>query len=251
MNDRRKQTSNNTNHSGKKQLNLIENSLENYNNFITKKFIQYSKFDKSQNFETKNYFRVLDFGAGKGSIALNWKNRTGQHIECLEPDVELQSELRTLKFTCWDSISAVKGKFNFIFSSNVLEHIKNDEEVIKDLANLLENNGRICTYVPAFMVLFSELDYKVGHYRRYRKKELISKIEYSPLKIIRIEYVDSLGFFVTLLFKIVNWEKTNLLTFRTLKFYDNIIFPISFLLDKVTNGKILGKNILLTAQKIS
>ena len=33
------------------------------------------------------------------------------------------------------------------------------------------------------------------------------------------------------------------------KFYDNIIFPLSVFLDKITGGKLLGKNLFLIAIK--
>ena len=37
----------------------------------------------------------------------------------------------------------------------------------------LKENGTLALYLPAFMVLFSDLDTTSGHYRRYEKKDFI------------------------------------------------------------------------------
>jgi len=229
---------------GKDVLSTIENSLPKYNKFIVKKFIKYSKFQKEKE------FRALDFGAGKGSLALIWEQYTGQNIECLEIDNELRNEMKSRGFTCWDSIAAIKGKYDYIYSSNVLEHIENDEKVLRELSGLLKVNGRIGIYVPAFMILYSELDRSVGHYRRYTKKELVFKVESAGLKIIRSEFIDFLGFFASLVIRIVGWHSAaNIGSSKSLKIYDTLIFPASRFFDKLTMGKLLGKNVFLVAEK--
>lgn len=105
-------------------------------------------------------------------------------------------------------------------------------------------------YVPAFMVLFSDLDRKVGHYRRYTKRGLIRKIEDCGLVVVKCEYVDSVGFFASLLIKLLGWRKVaDLGSYQSLKFYDRYVFPVSRKIDYLTRGKLLGKNILMIAEK--
>jgi predicted SAM-dependent methyltransferase len=58
-----------------------------------------------------------------------------------------------------------------IYSSNVLEHIEDDSRALNEMFAKLQINGKLAIYVPAFMFLFSDLDIKAGHFRRYSKKE--------------------------------------------------------------------------------
>lgn len=234
---------------GKDALILSENSLPTYNRFIVKSFMNSSKLN-SLNAAEKAQFRTLDFGAGYGALAMIWRETTSQEIECLEIDPEQIKALKTRGFIAWNSLSEIKNKFRFIYSSNVLEHIEDDGKCLKELTSLLEQGGRIGIYVPAFMLLFSDLDRSVGHYRRYRKKDLIKKVENAGLTVIECQYVDSFGFFASLVIKVLGWKSVgNIGSAKSLKFYDSVIFPISRFFDRLTFGKVLGKNLILIAEK--
>jgi hypothetical protein len=54
----------------------------------------------------------------------------------------------------------------------------------------LSDNGVLAIYVPAFQILFSELDSQVGHYRRYSRKDLRQKLRQSGFEVEKIVYVD-------------------------------------------------------------
>ncbi len=245
-----KQGDDHSEYSGKSELLVSENSLASYNQFIVKEFIKFSKLSRFETESRGRGFRTLDFGAGYGTLALIWRELTGQQVECLEIDEEQLLEIKSRGFTAWNSIAAIKTKFDFIYSSNVLEHIENDESCLMELAELLERGGRIGIYVPAFKLLFSDLDRSVGHFRRYGKKELIRKVENTGLTVTNCQYVDSLGFFATLVIKALGWKSTgNIGGAKSLKIYDMIIFPISRLVDTLTFGKIVGKNLMLIAEK--
>jgi len=252
MGDSKKQGKNHNEYAGKKELQVCENSLESYNKFIVGEFFRFSNLANLENVSNDKvkFRRVLDFGAGLGSLALIWRELTNFDVECLEIDTEQLLVLKSRGFVVWESLSEVKRDVAFVYSSNVLEHIEDDQKCLEDLANLLEVGGRIGIYVPAFMILFSDLDRSVGHYRRYEKRELIKKVESSGLKVLECRYVDSLGFFATFIIKLFGWKSTgNIGSPSSLRFYDTVIFPVSRILDLLTFGKILGKNILLIAQK--
>jgi SAM-dependent methyltransferase len=252
LSESKKQGKNHNDYAGKKELLVCENSLESYNQFIVKEFFRSSNLGKSETVSNDNVKqrRVLDFGAGLGSLALIWRELTNFDVECLEIDTEQLQVLKSRGFVVWESLSEVKDGISFVYSSNVLEHIEDDQKCLENLAYLLEADGRIGIYVPAFMILFSDLDRSVGHYRRYEKRELIKKVESSGLKVLECRYVDSLGFFATFLIKLFGWRSTgNIGSPSSLRFYDKVIFPMSRILDRLTLGKILGKNIFLIAQK--
>lgn len=192
----------------------------------------------------------MDFGAGYGTLALIWQEITGQKVECLEIDLEQLKEIQSRGFVGWNSLEDITTKFDFIYASNVLEHIQKDEESLRDLVAFLKEGGRIGIYVPAFMLLFSDLDRSVGHFRRYSRKELLNKIEGAGLTVIYVSYVDSLGFFASLVIKLFGWGSVGKIGNPTsLRIYDTKIFPISRLIDRVTFGRLFGKNLLLIAER--
>ena len=129
-----------------------------------------------------------------------------------------------------------------------MEHIKNDQEVISNLYNNIRNDGLLFLYVPAFQFLYSEMDKKVGHVRRYEKK-LIRKVKKSGFKIVYCNYADSIGFFASIIIKFLGYDTNKGIgSKKSLIFYNKIV-GISFFLDKLGLNKILGKNIVLLAKK--
>ena len=251
MVESRRQGDGHSEYSGKSELLTSENALASYNRFIIRKFIKYAKLS-SLEIGNRGEHRTLDFGAGYGTLALIWRDLTGNHVECLEIDEQQRLEIEARGFIGWNSVAEIKSKFHFIYTSNVLEHIENDESSLVELAELLESGGRIGIYVPAFMILFSDLDRSVGHYRRYGKQELIDKVERAGLNIVNCKYVDSLGFFASIAVKVIGYKSVgNIGSASSLKLYDTLIFPISRIIDRITFGKILGKNLLLIAEKVN
>src|SRR5690606_16047101 len=121
--------------------------------------------------------RVLDFGAGSGTYADMLAARRVSP-ECLEPDEELQHTLRSKGYKVVDfrlgeeTQPSETEQYSLIYTFNVLEHIKNDQATIDQLASLLRPGGKIVVYVPAMEILFTAMDVKVGHFRRYRRTEL-------------------------------------------------------------------------------
>lgn len=72
---------------------------------------------------------------------------------------------------------AFRNSFDCIYSSNVLEHIENDEEFIGDCLTLLKKKGYFVAVVPAMHQLYSEFDRSIGHFRRYSVRDK-KRIEY-------------------------------------------------------------------------
>ena len=104
-------------------------------------------------------------------------------------------------------------------------------------------------YVPAFKFLYSEMDLKVGHIRRYEKNELIKKVKASGFKIIYCNYADSIGFFASILLKYLGYNSnTGIGSEKSLIFYNKIV-GLSFFLDNIGLKKFVGKNIALLAKK--
>jgi hypothetical protein len=223
----------------------MEIGLPKYTRNIVREFYSYAKpLTNNQD------FKIVDFGAGTGALAQIWLDDYSIKPDCVEIDPELTAILKEKRFRVFPNLDEVSKEYNFIYTSNVLEHINDDTEALKSLAEGMTDNGRLAVYVPAFPILFSSLDYKVGHFRRYTKKELKNKVISAGFEVEEIRYCDSLGFFGTLILKILKIDTGKALSSPGfLKFHDTIFHPTSLLLDKLGLDKVIGKNILLFATK--
>ncbi|MDR2118035.1 MAG: class I SAM-dependent methyltransferase [Tannerellaceae bacterium] len=192
--------------------------------------------------------KILDIGAGIGSFAEAIRAK-GFEVHCLEPDLQQAQLLERKGFTVNTSLDGIAdGSFHFMYALNVLEHIEKDREALSEWAGKLKKGGRLLIYVPAFNLLYSSMDRKVGHYRRYRKKQLTEIIESAGLKpVSSARYADCIGFFVALLYKLIN-RKTGDIHEKSLMFYDRFLFPLSSAGDCFFHH-FFGKNVFIVAEK--
>ncbi len=190
---------------------------------------------------------ALDFGAGIGTFA-NEVRKYGAHVICIEPDCSLRRKLQEMEFEVHDSLDAIPAKsVPYIYSLNVLEHIEDDLNTLGELFHRLMPGGTLLIYVPALEILYSSLDKQVGHKRRYSKAILVRRVERAGFKVDRARYVDSLGFWIALLFKVIG-NKEGRISPVALKIFDKWVFPLSLILDHVM-GHVAGKNILVLAHR--
>lgn len=83
--------------------------------------------------------------------------------------------------------------YDTIVCSNVLEHIEDDQSVLRHFHGLLKEKGRLIVLVPALPWLWNQLDKDLGHLRRYGRKELASKVEQSGFQILSLSYFNPFG----------------------------------------------------------
>jgi SAM-dependent methyltransferase len=197
--------------------------------------------------------KILDFGAGIGTLTLEMA-KLFEHCEfiCIEPDQRLRAKIPEWAITAPSIQPDMIGQIDFAFSSNVLEHIEDDVEALRKLGETLNEDGKIAIYVPALLMLWTRMDDKVGHLRRYTLESLTRTARLAGLNVDKIAYIDSMGALATLIYKIQE-SLTHSRSYRApsasmLRLYDNIIWPLSLVLDRIT-GKIFGKNLIMFASK--
>ena len=189
--------------------------------------------------------RVLDFGAGDGRLAAAM-HRNGFDVVAMEPDPELRAAISARGISSVAELPTGRaGGFDGIYSLNVLEHIEDDIGALRSLRESLRPGGRLVLYVPAFQVLFSSNDTRVGHFRRYRMKNLSDLVQQAGMTVTRAEYVDSLGFLAALVYRFFG-NRDGDLSIKSVRLYDRMVFPISRVLDRGLSA-VLGKNLLITA----
>lgn len=191
--------------------------------------------------------RVLDFGAGAGQFAVPM-SQLGFDVTALEPDERLRARIASAGVRAIGGPDELTdGSLQYVYSLNVLEHIDDDVGALSRLRAKLAPGGLLLIYVPAFPVLYTSMDAKVGHVRRYTRTTLVSAVRAAGFQVERVAYVDSLGFLATLAFKAVG-DRGGEINPRALKVYDRAIFPLSRVIDKAAQHW-LGKNLLLIARR--
>ena len=190
--------------------------------------------------DLKNGDKILDFGSGHGEF-FNRFDKNKYSLKAVEPDLNMHEQYPTNSIH--ESIEELKMNFDLIYSVNVLEHIYDDQEVIQLFKKYLkDHNSSLKIFVPARQELFSEMDKKVGHYRRYSKSQLEKLFIENGYKVKSCYYFDSIGYFAALAYKLFN--KDGNINKGGIFFYDRFIFPLSILFDKLLRH-FIGKNIIL------
>jgi SAM-dependent methyltransferase len=224
-------------YSGLALLFAGERALRNYNKWIVSRFVsQYVALRASS---------VLDFGAGIGSLADIFRKMTGVTPRTLEVDQRQREILLSRGFDPFATIDEITGQYDLIYTSNVLEHIEDDVDALKRLHTKLAPAGRIAIFVPAFNAIWTTLDDKVGHHRRYTKTTLRARLEAAGYAVEQIRYCDSVGFVLAALFKLVGNESGEPSEF-SLSVFDRVLWPISRAVDVV--NPFFGKNVLAVAR---
>jgi SAM-dependent methyltransferase len=216
-------------------LDLLKEA-RNYNRWLT---------DQVYSAKPPDAVKIADLGAGRGTFAEMLRVR-GWQIECVEPDPENQVILRQSGFPVQATIEEHEPvSIDYVYTLNVLEHVPDDEALVRAVFSRLRKGGRFFIFVPAFPVLWSRLDDRVEHQRRYRRAAMVAMLGRSGFLLERACYADCLGFFAALVF---GRNAKVEISPRSIWFYDRLLFPVSRLLDLVL-GRFFGKNLAVLCRK--
>jgi SAM-dependent methyltransferase len=201
--------------------------------------------------------RIVEHGAGTGALSGLLLDRGVGPLALTEPDPSLVEILRN-KFSSRPDVEVVHstleayldragpGSADAIVSSNVLEHVVDDEACLSAMWTLLRPGGVLALYVPARPELYGEFDREVGHQRRYRRSELREKVERARFETTTLKYrnlVGTAGWFL-----MGRFLKNRTVGKGSVWLYDRLVFPISrFVEDRVAPP--YGLNLLCIAKK--
>ena len=222
-------------YSGVDILEALE-SAHNYNDYLTR-LIRGSAESTD----------LIDFGAGIGTFSKRLRT-AGYNVTCVEPDPLQKRRLEEQGFDTLENISGVvDNSASFVFSLNVFEHIQDDVVALREIRQKLKPGGTLLIYVPAFACLWTSLDEKLCHYRRYTKATLRRLVEQEGFVVEDARYADSLGFIATFVFRLLN-KNVSALTATSISFYDQWLFAPSRVLDRLF-GRWFGKNVYVRCRK--
>lgn len=194
---------------------------------------------------------VLEVGAGIGQLteALLQESSISRLVS-IEPDAKFCARLRTafpLHTVVEGTVDhAPEENWNAILSVNVLEHIQDDERELKNYCRrLAREKGKLCLFVPARPEIYGSIDKDFGHFRRYTKAQLRSRLEQAGFKILRLRYYNIVGYFAW-------WVNFCLLKKRhfdigSVRFFDRYLFPPIHSLENICAPP-TGQSLLAVAQ---
>ena len=136
----------------------------------------------------KTNSRILDAGCGTGGnmrILAQFGNVIGidnspEAIKFCKKRGFENIQLKNIENTGFSDNS-----FDLIVALDLLEHLDNDVEVLKEFHRVLKKDGYILISVPAYQFLWSEHDVAVHHKRRYSMKEINKCLLKANFQIIR------------------------------------------------------------------
>lgn len=130
--------------------------------------------------------RVADAGAGIGTF-IDLLIADGREVVALEYEPAFSDHLRE-RFGHNPSVTVFQvdlceltGLPDFalvdsMICLNVLEHLHDDEQALRNMRERVKPGGLLVVLVPAYPWLFNSMDKAVGHFRRYRRGELESRL---------------------------------------------------------------------------
>lgn len=139
---------------------------------------------------------VLEIGAGIGNISKKLVPRESYFATDINPYyLQIMRGFKTDKpylSTSYLDLNDVSTflsqgkKFDTVICLNVIEHLDDDEQAIRNIAKLLDDKGRAIVLVPRGQWLFGSQDRVLGHRRRYSERALRDVCDKAGLEIKKV-----------------------------------------------------------------
>ena len=137
--------------------------------------------------------RVADIGCGTGGnlpMLTRYGTVTGVEMSPLAAELARSRGLAEVAVGTAESTSLESDSFDLVTMFDVLEHLDDDMAGLAEVRRLLRPAGWFCCTVPAFMLLWSGHDVALEHRRRYRKAELVDRLEAAGLGPQLVSYTN-------------------------------------------------------------
>jgi glycosyltransferase involved in cell wall biosynthesis len=145
--------------------------------------------------------RVLEIGAGIGNLTSNLVPRREYWASDINPQYldRLQKLKQTRPYLQVQYTDASAGttyperQFDTVICLNVVEHLEDDVNALRNIRAALEDNGRAIILVPNGPNLYGSLDRVLGHYRRYTRQQLIEVCEQAGFRVEKVLKFNRVG----------------------------------------------------------
>jgi SAM-dependent methyltransferase len=150
--------------------------------------------------------RVCEVGSGIGNMSALLLGRAPEllvltdtdsyYCEALRNQFAGHHEVRVEELTLPDPAAAARFRgydLDTVVALNVIEHIGEDLEAVRSIADMLRPGGRAVILVPGLPGLFGSLDRELGHQRRYTRQSLSRLMENAGFRVERTFYFNLVG----------------------------------------------------------
>lgn len=125
---------------------------------------------------------ALEMGCGHGLFMWQLQHNLGLLARGCDIDQSsvkkaLQLGVQAEEYDILKQRPEYKNAFDVIFLMDVLEHVEDEEQFLRAIANHLKPRGKLFINVPAHAWLFSKYDVTAGHVRRYSMESLHRAVE--------------------------------------------------------------------------
>jgi SAM-dependent methyltransferase len=192
--------------------------------------------------------RVLEVGAGTGNVSARYLDRVSEAV-LVEPAANLHHKLaeRLGHAPQVETFCGVladlppSAEFDAAIMVNVLEHIADDVDVLRQLKQRVRVGGAVLLFVPALPQLYGTLDAMVHHVRRYTRTSLRDAMTAAGWRVEQLRYMDALGmapwFLAGRVFKRKSFDQ------GPAQWYDRLGVPVTRALEAVL-PPVVGKSLI-------
>lgn len=223
----------------------------------------YVKREIKKHFSKNQSISFYDAGAGFGQYSyfiLKHFKKAKVHAVDIKTDY-MNSFVRYATKHRWTDFTAQqvdltayipKDKFNLILAIDILEHIENDEQVLKNFRQVLDKNGKLMISSPSNFdesAKFTEEHVRPG----YSKEEILSKLERAGFKLVSFKYSygkwGHLAWLLTMKYP-MSMLGISKLFFLLLPFYYLLFYPLSalFMLFDLNSKNKTGTGVIVVAE---
>ena len=154
---------------------------------------------------------VLEIGAGMGNLSRQLARGRQryiasdidfEHLSRLETRMRhyLNVETRACDLSKSSDFEALAEAVDTVICLNVLEHVEDDLESLRNIYRALSPRGRAIVLVPCGQEIYGQLDVILGHYRRYSISQLRNRFEqagFAVEQIVEFNRISRPGWFIT------------------------------------------------------
>jgi glycosyltransferase involved in cell wall biosynthesis len=145
--------------------------------------------------------KILEIGAGIGNLTSNLVPRTVYWASDINPQYldRLKKLEQTRPYLHVQYTDASAGntypqeQFDTVICLNVVEHLEDDVNALRNIRACLLDNGRAIILVPNGPELFGSLDRVLGHYRRYTRRQLQEVCEQAGFRVEKVLKFNRIG----------------------------------------------------------
>jgi SAM-dependent methyltransferase len=141
---------------------------------------------------------ILDIGCGTGMMMQAMESHGRTYGLEVSPDAIRLSKQRGLhrivRSNAGTDLPFKNAAFDAVTCLDVLEHLDDDRNLIKEIFRVVKPGGYVIVTVPAFQIQWSRHDVAIHHKRRYTKQMMLDRTAGYPWRIRKASYFNMVLF---------------------------------------------------------